>query len=281
MKSKRNGAQTVRTIVQISVFALVLLIVLGKTLAESGIALPFAPDVSLHAICPFGGVATLYTFATTGTFIQKIHSSSFILMGLGVVVALLFGTIFCGYVCPFGSFQEWIGKIGKKLFPKKYNRFVPKNLDRVLRYLRYVVLGLIVYQSAVTTKLIFESVDPYYALFHLFTGEVAITAYIVLITIAILSLFVERPWCKYLCPYGAFLGLFNTIRIFKIRSNKDTCIDCKQCDNVCPMNIEVSKHTVIRDPQCITCHKCTDSNICPVADTMSISIRKDGGSRED
>lgn len=105
-------------IVQISVFVIVLLIAISKWLAEKGISIPFLPDASLHAVCPFGGVETIYEFVTTGTFIQKIHNSSFILMILGLIVAVLFGTIFCGYICPFGTFQEWIGKLGKKLFPK-------------------------------------------------------------------------------------------------------------------------------------------------------------------
>ncbi|MGE4352925.1 MAG: 4Fe-4S binding protein [Oscillospiraceae bacterium] len=272
---KKKKATIVRHIVQISVFALVFLIAISKWLAEEGIAIPFIPEISLHAICPFGGVVTIYEFVTTGGFIQKIHSAAFILMFLGFAAALLFGAIFCGYICPFGTFQEWIGKVGKKLFPKRYNRIVPQKIDRVLRYLRYLVLVMVLYQTATTAKLVFQSVDPYYALFNFFTGEVAISAYIVLGVIAALSLFIERPWCKYFCPYGALLGLFNTIRIFKIRRNPNTCIGCKKCDDVCPMNIEVSGKAVIRNHQCISCHKCTSDVSCPVKDTVTISISKE------
>lgn len=123
---------------------------------RKGDKIPLLPNASLHAICPFGGVATLYEFITTGSFIQKIHNSSFILMILGVITALLLGTIFCGYLCPFGTFQEWIGKLGKKLFPKKYNQIVPKKLDHVLRYLRYVVLIMVLYNTATTLSLFFS-----------------------------------------------------------------------------------------------------------------------------
>ena len=205
MVIKKKKVGNVRQIVQISVFVLVLLISISKWLVEKGITIPFLPDASLHAICPFGGVVTIYEFMTTGDFIQKIHSSSFILMTLGVLTAILFGAIFCGYICPFGTFQEWIGKLGQKLFPKKYNKLIPSKIDRVLRYLRYVVLAMVVYQTAISAKLVFQSIDPYYTLFNLFTSEIAVSGYIMLGVIAVLSLFIERPWCKYLCPYRGFL----------------------------------------------------------------------------
>ena len=92
--------------------------------------------------------------------------------------------------------------------------------------------------------------------------------------VTVLSLIIERPWCKYLCPYGALLGLFNKIRIFKIRRNPDSCIHCKKCDKVCPMNIKVSGKTTISDLQCISCHQCTSDVACPVQDTVTISAGK-------
>lgn len=278
MKNKR--AVLLRSIVQIFVFVLVFLLATGKQLEEKGITIPFLPHASLHAICPFGGVATIYEFVTTGAFIQKIHTSSFILMILGLVAAVLFGAVFCGYICPFGTFQEWIGKLGRKLFPGRYNRMVPARVDRVLRYLRYVVLALVLYQTAVSAKLVFQSVDPYYALFNFFTGEVAVSAYMMLGAIILLSLFIERPWCKYLCPYGALLGLFNSIRIFQIKRDESTCTGCKKCDGVCPMNIEISAKRVIRDHQCIGCHKCLSDVSCPIKDTVVIAAGKEGALHE-
>lgn len=280
MVDKKKKVGNVRQIVQISVFVLVFLISISKWLVEKGIKIPFLPDASLHAICPFGGVVTIYEFVTKGDFIQKIHSSSFILMTLGVLTAILFGAIFCGYICPFGTFQEWIGKLGKKLFPKKYNKLIPAKFDRVLRNLRYVVLIMVVYQTAISAKLVFQSIDPYYALFNLLTSEIAVSAYIMLGVIAVLSLFIERPWCKYLCPYGAFLGLFNFIRIFKIRRKPSTCINCKICDNVCPMNIVVSEKEIVKDPQCISCYKCTSDAACPIQNTVTISAGKEGAHHE-
>ncbi len=279
MKTKKKTTNLIRTISQIFFFILVLIIALGKWLSELGIVISLIPDASLHAVCPFGGVVTIYEFVTSGTFIQKIHSSSFVLMGLGFVVALLFGALFCGYICPFGTFQEWIGKLGRKMFPKRFNKFVPEKLDKILRYLRYAVLIIVVYQTATTALLVFQNIDPYYALFNFFTNEVAISAYIVLGAVIIASFFIERPWCKYLCPYGALLGVFNTFRIFKLRRNSSTCISCEKCDTACPMNIEVSRKETIRSHQCISCHRCTSESACPVENTVTISVAKEAGKK--
>ncbi|MPM71383.1 putative electron transport protein YccM [bioreactor metagenome] len=275
MPDKKIKASSLRKVVQISVFILVALIAVGKWLAEKGTVIPFFSEMSLHGVCPFGGVVTLNELFTEGTFIQKIHSSSVVLMVLGFIVAILFGNIFCGYICPFGTFQEWLGGLGRKLFPKKYNHMVPEKLDRALRYLRYGVLGLVVVETAAVGKLVFQSVDPYYALFNFFTGEVALTAFAVLAAVMLLSLIIERPWCRYFCPYGALLGLFNTLRIFKLRRNTHTCIGCKQCDRACPMNIKVSESGIVRDPSCISCHKCLSAVTCPVADTVVIASGKE------
>ena len=261
-----------RTTVQISFFVIVLFIVISKTLSERGINIPFIADASLHAICPFGGIVSIYNYFVAGALVQKIHSSSIILMYAVFFLTLLFGPIFCGWICPFGTFQEFIGKIGQKLFGKRYNHFIPKKLDNILRYLRYLVLALVIYNTAVTAKLIFQDYDPYYALFNMFTDEVAITAYIALAITVLLSLFIERPFCKYMCPYGAVLGIFNLFSIFKIKRNNDTCLSCNACNKSCPMNINVSSANKIYNHQCISCLKCTSENVCPVKETVNLKM---------
>ena len=274
MKAVKSRAQRIRLFVQISVFVMVLFLALAKWMKDTGVAIPFLPEISLHAICPFGGVVTVYDFFATGSFLPKLHSAAFILMALGLVVAFFFGPLFCGYVCPLGSYQEWIGKLGHKIFPKKYGRLVPEKLDRALGYLRYVVLAMVIYQTAVAGKLVFQNVDPYYALFNFFTGEAGLLSLAILLAVTVLSLFVERPWCKYLCPYGALLGLFNLIRIFPVRRSPKTCIQCKKCDKACPMRIKVSQGGAVRNPQCISCHKCVSGSACPVGHTVTLSNAK-------
>jgi polyferredoxin len=218
-------------------------------------------------------VVTIYQFVTVGTFVQKIHQSSFVLMIISFLLAILFGPVFCGWVCPLGTIQEWVSSFGRKLFRRRFNHFVPAKLDKALRYLRYGVLAWVIYMTAVTGTLIFSEYDPYFALFNFWTSEVSIAGLVILGVTLGLSLFVERPWCKYACPYGAVLGLTNLFRVFGIRRNENTCKADGACSIMCPMNIPVDGKTVVRDHQCISCLECTSEAVCPVAKTVQFSAR--------
>lgn len=272
MGKRRKPSQRLRRLVQLFFFILIAAISISHTLAESGIEIPLLQGASLHAVCPFGGVVSLYRYITTGTFVQKIHDSSFYLMIIVMATAVVAGPVFCAWVCPFGTFQAWLGYLGRAIFKKRYNRFIPKRLDGILRYLRYAVLVWVLVMTAISAKLVFADYDPYFALFNLWTSEVAIGAYIALGVVVVSSLFVERPFCKYACPYGALLGVTNLFRIFKIRRNEHTCIDCRKCDHICPMNITVSKLKTVKDHQCISCMACSSEVACPVAKTVELRV---------
>jgi len=268
--AKKKKAGNLRLVLQIFFFVLIAVISINHTLAEQGKSIPVLSSASLHAVCPLGGVVTIYEYFVSGRFVKKVHESSWILMWITFAMTLAFGPVFCGWVCPFGSFQEWIGKIGKKIFGKRYNGFIPHRLDQWLRYLRYIVLIWVLYMTAITGKIIFADYDPYFALFNFWTGEVALTGVIILLAVIAATLFVERPFCKYACPFGAVLGIFNLFRIFAIKRNAETCVDCGACDRNCPMNIPVATSGTVRDHQCITCMQCTSEQACPVDDTIEL-----------
>ncbi len=271
MKKKSSKEIRVRSVIQIIFFVLIGIIAINHNLEESGKAIPLLSSASLHALCPFGGVVTLHQFITTGTFVQKINQSSIVLMTIAFVLAILFGPVICGWVCPLGSIQEWFGKLGKKTFKTRFNNIVPARYDKYLRFIRYIILAWVVYVISSTGKLIFQDVDPYYALFNFSSGEVVMGSLIILGVTLSLSLIIERPWCKYACPFGAVMGISNLFRIFKIKRNKSTCISCGACDRACPMNINVSESNIIRDHQCISCMKCTSEVACPISDTVEFT----------
>ena len=268
--ASRKTSQRIRVIVQILFFTLIALTALNGYLETIGISIPLISLASLHALCPFGGVVTIYSLVTTGTFVQKIHASSIVLLGLVGIFSILFGPVFCSWLCPLGSLQEWLGKLGSKIFKKRYNHFLHPKLENILKWFRYLVLVWVIYVTAQSGQLLFATVDPYYALFNFWSGEVAIQAIVILGLTLLGSLFVERPWCRFACPLGALLSLTNLVRIFRIRREPSTCINCKKCDSACPMKIRVSGSSIVRDLSCNSCMRCTSDNVCPVPDTVEM-----------
>jgi polyferredoxin len=275
VKSSTNKRIWIRPAIQVFFFVLIALIAYNNTLVEGGEkGISFLSSASVHTLCPFGGVASIYQYLTTGRLVKKVHESALVLMYISFALAILFGPVLCGWICPLGSIQEWFSKIGKKIFKKRFNNFIPYKYDKYLRFLRYGLLIWVISMTAISANLVFNEIDPYSALFHLWSSDLAMGGVVVLIITLTASLFIERPWCKYACPYGALLGITNLFRIFKIRRNSSTCISCNICDNVCPMNIKVSQVDVVKDHQCISCMKCTSEEACPVSDTVELTTSR-------
>ncbi len=183
-----------------------------------------------------------------------------ILHGMGlpryifVPLVLLAGMFYCGWWCPFGAIQDWLRSIGKNLL--HITLPIPEKVDKYLSWLRYVLL--VVGILAILPDMNFRR-----AYFSLITGQVLeISLYIGLGIFLILSLVTERPFCRYICGFGALFGLLSMARVFTVRRNADKCANCLKCDKACVMGIKVSKQKNIRSPHCINCLNCTSS--CPV-----------------
>jgi len=175
-----------------------------------------------------------------------------------LLITLLYGPIFCGYICPFGTLQKGLHHIGEVLGFKKIK--ITK-LHGLLSYIKYLVLGYFVFLILREDVWTYINVDPYHAFIRLFYGGVTLIGGIYLITVIILGLFVERPFCNYLCPYGAGLNLISSIRILRVTRIDDTCIQCKKCDQVCPVQIKITETEVVNNLDCLSCHDCLE--VCP------------------
>jgi polyferredoxin len=214
---------------------------------------------SVHAICPLGGLENLWTWFAGQGNLQKLFSGTMTLFFLTFIFAIIFGRSFCGNICPFGSLFEFFGK----LFPRKFT--IPKKIDKILRYLKYVVLIVITFMAWKTATLWISPYDPYAAFAHLWKGsevfEEYLVGFIILVVVLVLSLFYDRFFCKYLCPAGALYGILSKISPLKVKRNP--CINCGKCTKVCPMNIEVDKVHTVTSAECIACGKCITT--CPDA----------------
>ena len=264
---KRPRAQKARFWIGAIFFVWATVAGVSHFLTEKGITLPFR-TASIDAICPFGALETLYAYLSGGTLIGKIHPSNLV-MGLGLTLATLVGgAFFCGWICPFGTLQEWSGKLGRRMLGRRYNHMIPQRVDRSLQYLRYVVALFFLAWTWAVSSLVFAQYDPWRAFLSLAGGEIAVGGIIALVVSLVGSLFVERFWCRYLCPMGAVTGLVGKISIFKPRRNATTCISCHACTNACPFHIDVEHVTRVTSAQCNRCLNCVDA--CPVKDTLTI-----------
>ncbi|MCR4564012.1 MAG: 4Fe-4S binding protein [Clostridiales bacterium] len=194
-------------------------------------------------------------------------------LGTLMLFGVLFGRLVCGFVCPFGFIQDLLHKIPVKKIK------VPKKADRVLRFLKYVVLLVFVILLPLLMTDKFGLSAPYFCKWicpagtleggiPLLLGDSSLRSVagwlfnwklIVLIVVLIGSVFIHRFFCKYLCPLGAFYALFNKFSFYRLNIDKEKCIDCKKCEQVCPMDVEVTK--CINSTECIRCGKCRAA--CP------------------
>jgi ferredoxin len=219
---------------------------------------------SIDALDPFGGLETMMKFVAGGEFLKKIEPGNIVLFGGIVVLGVALSRFFCGWFCAFGALQGVFGWIGKKLFRRRFA--LPKKLDRVLRFVKYPLLVVIITHTWLAGDLVIRSKDPLAAFAHIWAGPAALASEFALGTvifalILVLSSLYERAFCKYLCPLGAVNALLGRIPLFRIRRTESTCVSCAKCDHVCPMNVDVSTATVIGSAECIACMECVTA--CP------------------
>ncbi len=227
---------------------------------------------SIDALCPFGGIETLWQAASTGQYIPKTHQSNVILLLALALGTFLAGGVFCGWVCPFGAVQDFLAWVRRKLHLPQIT--VPERLDRILRYGRYLMLGLILYQTIIVVKLWFADFDPYRTLFGLswlfdFNPTVEGIAYITTIAVLVASLFVERAWCRYACPLGGAISLMGRFSLLRIRRSEEGCKGCSLCERPCPVKLPVATASVISS-DCIGCLACVDT--CPRHGALEVKL---------
>lgn len=245
----------------------VTLLVVYLTLRHLNLGVEQAAPID--AFCPFGGIEGLLTYITTGEFLNRLLLSSFTLMAVVLIFTLFFGRIFCGYFCPLGALQEFFRGLGRKIGIKK-DLELPATIDKYARYLKYVILFLIIFFSYKLGDLVFRNYDPYNALMHLGNEwEEKIYGYLILIILLVASLFTKSFWCRYFCPLGATLGIFKKFSFFRLKRDKESCVTCGHCNYVCPAGLDVEKSDVIKSADCISCLNCVSE--CPKS-SLSISI---------
>ncbi len=199
-------------------------------------------------ICPIGSIQNVAVALTDPEYsIPIVVTAAFF---LPLAVALFFGRAFCGGVCPLGAIQE--------LFVMKPLR-VPRRLDTALGLLKYVYLGLAVWFAVQP----FADRDFLICRFDPFVGFFRRTGFAHMLFIGggflLLGMFIGRPYCRYLCPYGALLGWCSRLAGRGVTITPDKELDCGLCSESCPYGA-VNKMRAVRQ-DCLYCARCYAS--CP------------------
>ena len=196
---------------------------------------------------------------------------SYYISGFLILIGVLLGRFVCGFLCPFGWLQDLLHKI-------PYKKFSTMKL-KPLRWIKYIVLLFAVIllpaflvndvgmsdpifckyicpqgvlEGAIPLAIVNEGIRQ--ALGALFTRKL-----IILLVIVVLSILFYRPFCKWICPLGAFYALMNKVSLLGIQVDDRRCISCGKCARVCKMDVDITKtpdHT-----ECIRCGKCIKE--CP------------------
>ena len=225
-----------------------------------------AGSPTVDALCPFGGLESIYSRITDGYWLRRVASSSFVLFIAVIIATFLTGRVFCGWICPLGAVNEFVSLVSKKLGIKEV-RLSP-SVDRYLRGLKYAVLLLIIYTTWKFGTLTFREYDPWAAWMHLSAGwsEFGYGTAVLFATL-FAGLFIERFWCRYLCPLGAVLAIVSRLSLVKVYRNEGPCIKCGKCSPACPVGLTPDKDIIQSNGECIACGRCYSA--CPVDGAMN------------
>lgn len=238
--------------------------------------LPYRPP-GIEGWLPISGLMGVIDWFATGT-LNTIHPAATVIVLAILVMAVAMRKAFCSWLCPVGFLSEYLANLGRWILKRKRSFLLPRWLDYPLLSLKYALLGFFLWAFVTmgTEGIAAFIASPYnrvsdvkMLLFFVNIGSVGLTVIGILMLGSVL---IEGFWCRYLCPYGALLGLFSMFSPVKIRRKAETCIDCGKCDRVCPARLPVMSKTSIMSAECTGCMNCVIS--CPVKDTLEIGTAK-------
>ena len=210
----------------------------------------------------FNAVRDVIVALVAGTFTFSALSGSLVTLAAVLGVTVLWGRFFCGYLCTFGALQELLAFAGRKLLSGR--RPVPEKADKLLKYAKYGVLLSVVLLVWAMQLPVDSTLSPWGVFGALLSGNLSVMADAVptvgfglLLAILIVSLFVERAFCRYLCPLGALFAPLSAGRLFRIRRLETACTGCQRCTRDCVMGVTVHETPFVRSGECIDCMRCT------------------------
>jgi polyferredoxin len=248
----------------------------------------FQRPPGVEGFLPISALMGMLHWIGTGA-LNSIHPAGTVILIAIIAVSFIMKKSFCSWMCPIGTLSESLWMAGQKIF--KRNITVWRWLDYPLRSLKYLLLFFFVYSIAMMSIRELEIFinSPYNKVadikMYLFFAEISEFSLWVIIGLILFSVVIKNFWCRYLCPYGALLGLTGLFSPFRITRTKSSCIDCELCTKVCPSNIKV--HAIgqrtasnpvgqVWSDECTSCLRCVEE--CPVKETLVLRVKKQSAS---
>ena len=172
-----------------------------------------------------------------------------------IPITYLFGKVWCGWICHLGAIQEFL------YLPSKFRILQDELSQKILKYLRYFLIAILVLQLIFQKNIYWCQIDPFWSIFNL---DVDFTNYtisaILVVLILLTSLFSFRPFCRAACPIGISLGWISAIPGASMIGIKGECSSCKMCNKACEINAitQFGKHSILDNKECIACGDCID-----------------------
>ncbi len=287
-RSGHDDSQKIRRIVQWLFVALngwlgIQFILWVRYCERGGVGLNVSRPAGAEGWLPIAGLMNTKYFLLTG-HVPAIHPAAMVLFIAFLAMSILLKKAFCSWLCPVGTLSEQLWMLGRRIFGR--NLRLPKWVDIPLRSLKYLLLGFFVFViGAMSAEAIHDFMSTPYGLIAdvkmlNFFRNIGQTAAIVIALLVLFSMLVKNFWCRYLCPYGALLGIASFFSPFKIRRDAEACIDCGKCARACPSNLPVDRLVQIRSAECTACMACVAA--CSAQDALQFSLapKKTGTSAE-
>lgn len=197
----------------------------------------------------------------TGEFSLLALSMQLTIVVSVFVITVLWGRFFCGYLCAFGSLQELLAVLTKRKLIKKVH--ISKRADKALKNVKYIILAFVVMHGWILGESIKTNHNPWSVFGLMTSGNIDLMlmgmqsfGFVLLVAIMLGAIFVERFFCRYLCPLGALFTLVSSKCLYKIKRDSASCAGCGLCARTCAMGIAVDEGARVESGECIDCMQC-------------------------
>ena len=218
---------------------------------------------------PIASLMNLKVLIATGQM-PRLHPAGMFLLIAFLAMSWLFRKSFCSWLCPVGTVSEYLWRLGQRTFGRTFR--LPRRLDIGLRSLKYILLALFGYAvGSMSVSAIRAFLEGPYGIVDdvkmlNFFRLLGVTGGIVVAVLVLASMVVQNFWCRYLCPYGALMGLAALASPLRIRRETSLCIDCGKCAKACPSALPVDRLIAIQSAECTGCLMCVAE--CPAAGAL-------------